>query len=402
VSKMRSLQDVLDADMCSGCGACRYQHPEYVVAMKNDIGRGYVPVLDRSKQIDDAAGLEVCPGNILEPGIPYSSKSPPKAYLVGLYKSIYEGFAIDKEIRHIASSGGILTAMALYCLEEEGMEFVLHTGMDHEKPWQNCTVISRNREELLRNAGSRYNSSSPCSGLKFIEEAAGKCVFIGKPCDVSAVQKARKLNPKLDRNLGVVLTFFCAGTPSTQATLALLNELDAPVSGISMLNYRGEGWPGGFHARYDDSAMDTFLSYEESWSKLNRQRPIRCFVCPDGLGEFADISSGDAWHRYKEESDGLSIILPRTNLGSELMSKAVDAGYISIEESTIEDLLRAQPLIKRRQEIWGKIAGMRTVGLRVPAFRGFHLLRAWLSSSFLEKIKSLLYWRRHVLKKAKK
>ena len=399
MSKIRSLQDVVTADMCSGCGACHYRHPKYVVEMKNNIDRGFLPIFNQDMQADQSDGLEVCPGYKLSPEIAYPPNSPLKAYLVGLYKSIYEGFAVDEEIRHTASSGGILTALALYCLEKEGMEFVLHIGMDPDKPWQNCTVVSRSRDDLIGNAGSRYNTSSPCSGLRLIEEAERKCVFIGKPCDVSAVQKARKLNPKLDANLGAVLTFFCAGTPSTRATLELMDEIGATTEGLESLRYRGEGWPGGFHARYQNSERDVYLSYEESWGKINRQRPVRCFICPDGLGEFADVSSGDAWHRYgKEKSEGLSIILTRTGFGINLLSKAVAAGYIEVKESTVKDLLHAQPMIARRREIWGKIIGMRLVGLSVPTFKGFHLFRAWLTSSLMAKVKSLLYWRRHVLR----
>ena len=67
---------------------------------------------------------------------------------VGYALEIWEGYATDPEIRRQGSSGGLLSALALYCLEKEGMAFVLHTGMDETKPWTNKTVQSRNRRRF--------------------------------------------------------------------------------------------------------------------------------------------------------------------------------------------------------------------------------------------------------------
>jgi coenzyme F420 hydrogenase subunit beta len=391
--KIRCVEDVVKWDLCSGCGACRFMNPEHISRMENKYDSGFRPVVDRSNC--DGKCLAVCPGIALNHRVSENHDVSEKSYLVGAHKGIYEGFSSDNEIRFNASSGGILTAISLFCLEKLGMELVLHTGMNREKPWENANVISRSREELIENAGSRYNTSSPCDALRYIKEASGKSVFIGKPCDVAAVQTIRELDPDLDRNIGVVLTFFCAGTPSTDASLGLLREMQSNTEGIISLRYRGEGWPGGFHARYKDKSRDLNVNYEESWSKLNRMRPLRCFLCPDGLGEFADISSGDAWHRYSNvKSDGISIIIPRTSHGRYILLSAAEAGYIDIEESNVGNLLKAQPLIERRKSTFGQLLGMRIVGIPVPKIRGFHLIRAWLESDFKAKIKSLAYWRR--------
>ena len=80
---------------------------------------------------------------------------------VGFALEIWEGYAADPEIRRQGSSGGLLSALALYCLEKEGMGFVLHTGMDETKPWTNKTVQSRDRSEILARTGSRYAPASP-------------------------------------------------------------------------------------------------------------------------------------------------------------------------------------------------------------------------------------------------
>lgn len=66
----------------------------------------------------------------------------------------------------------------------------------------------------------------------------------------------------------------------------------------------------------------------ESWGFLQKYRPYRCHLCPDGTGEFADISCGDPWYReIKEHETGYSLALARTQRGREILHAAIDAGY---------------------------------------------------------------------------
>ena len=73
-------------------------------------------------------------------------------------------------------------------------------------------------------------------------------MFIGQPSEVAALRKAQKIRPALDRNVGVVLSFFCAGSPSTQGTLDLLESKGIESSRVGRIRYRGRGWPGMFAA----------------------------------------------------------------------------------------------------------------------------------------------------------
>ena len=184
------------------------------------------------------ACLAICPGHRVEAATTDSELGPAL--------EIWEGYAADPEIRFRASSGGVLTALALYCIEREDMASVLHTGMDQSRPWTNKTVQSHNRSELLARSGSRYAPSSPCEGLQDVEESPKPCVFIGKPCDASAAAMLSAARPQLDRKIGLSLTFFCAGTPSTRGTLDLMESLGVNPEHAAAVRYRGEGWPGRF------------------------------------------------------------------------------------------------------------------------------------------------------------
>lgn len=399
MSTIRTIKDVVDRNLCIGCGACYYALGGAGVKLVDFPNAGIRPVFTDEKAAASTEALEYCPGYRVDVR-EYAAKLPDEADrnpLIGATIGVWEGHASDPEIRYHGSSGGILTALALYCLERENMAFVLHTGMDETEPWRNRTVVSRTRSELLRNAGSRYTTSSPCDSLEQIERSDRPCVFIGKPCDVAAVQALRRTRPALDRNLGLVLSFFCAGTPSTHGTLELIDGFGVRRDEVTEVRYRGEGWPGSFRLRIEDRLERPSMSYMESWGRMQRYRPLRCHICPDSLGELSDITSGDAWHRYEsgERSDGLSLLLARSERGREILRKAVEAGYLTVEPSSPANVIRAQGVLERRKQLFGRIAAMRLFGVPVTRLTGFHLFSSWLGIPLRLKLKTILgtMWR---------
>jgi coenzyme F420 hydrogenase subunit beta len=390
--RLSALKDVVDWGLCIGCGACYAYCDRGAVSLVKIESIGIQAKVDTKKCGECCECLRFCPGcgvNSLEVDRQFNY-TPLSHPLVGPAASVYEGCASDPEIRYQASSGGALTAMALYCLEVEKTAFVLHTGMDAATPWENVTVRSFNRDDLLAHAGSRYTPSSPCDSLRLIEQSERPCLFIGRPCDAAAVQQIRKLKPELDKKLRLVLTFFCAGPPCSQGTKDLVASLGMNAGEVLSVRYRGRGWPGRFTVR-TRNGEEKSLSYEESWGQLaNKHRSMRCHLCPDGLGECADISCGDAWNRYQQNGNpGLSLVLARTDRGAKVITGAIASGFISLKPATVQDVVDAQGLVRRRQELHGRLWAMKSLMIPAPTFPGFHLKEAWQSCSHQTKFRTV-------------
>ncbi len=400
--RIRTISDVVDWGLCIGCGACYYMCEKAAVTLRDIENIGIRPKFkeDICSSCNDC--LLICPGYRVE--VKNESDNDQKKenwdLLCGHTIETWEGYATDNELRYRASSGGILSALAMFCLEKENMKFVLHTGMNPKKPWTNITVCSRDRNDLLTYAGSRYSPSSPCDSLHLIEHSDIPCVFIGKPCDVAAVSLLRKKRPALDSNLGLVLTFICAGTPSTYATIKLIKQLNINQDEINELRYRGYGWPGNFNIIYQNRLKEKSLPYKHSWSSLAKQRPFRCHLCPDGLGELADLSCGDAWHRYKDNEDkGISTVLVRTQRGKEILHRAMKNGFLCLKKANISEVVAGQELVKRRQEVFGRLFAMRFLLIPIPHFVGFSLFKAWSLNRFIKKIKTILGTHKRIMQR---
>ncbi|MBR8829165.1 MAG: Coenzyme F420 hydrogenase/dehydrogenase, beta subunit C-terminal domain [Gomphosphaeria aponina SAG 52.96 = DSM 107014] len=398
--KIANIKDVAERQLCTGCGACAYISPE-AIEMVNDYDFGKRPLLKNDNLAADqsAATLAVCPGIELKHTADAFDDPELISALAPAWGPVYEvweGYAVDEMIRFSGSSGGAATALALYCIEKGGMYGVLHTQSKENAALENETVISRNKEELLKGSGSRYAPASPCDGLQLLEAAPAPCVFVGKPCDVAAVQKVRKIRPLLDEKIGVAIAFFCAGTPSTKGTMELLKKLGIEDSTkVESLRYRGKGWPGLWTVEYKDdhgNKLTRQVTYEESWGFLQKYRQWRCYICPDHTGEFADIAVGDPWYREIEQGEqGSSLIVARTPLGKKMIHEAAAAGYIVLEKSDPQMLPLSQPnLLKARGDLWGRLWGLKLMKAPYPKYQGFATYKFWLSElSLKEKIQSI-------------
>ena len=400
--RLNHVGSVADWRLCLGCGACAYICPEQKVRLVNDLEQGIRPVVGTEACISCTQCLEVCPA-IDNDHRGINARDGVIAELLpafGPVLEVWEGHASDPEIRRAGSSGGLLTALSLYCLEREGMHGVLQIGMDPEDPTRNRTKLSRSRAELLANTGSRYAPASVCDSLQLVEQAPAPCVIVGQPSEVTALRKAMRLRPALAQKTGLVLSFFCAGSPSRKGTLELIKSLGVQEERVGSLRYRGNGWPGMFSITLRDQSKPVReISYRESWGFVQAFRPFSTHLCPDGSGEDADLSCGDPWYReVKPGEPGSSLVLVRTTHGQRLLQNAIRAGYVTLQRAETWKVTNSQKnLIAKRGAIGGRIAMLRLFGLPAPRLKGFSLLRNWLRLSPNEKLRSTIGTIRRVI-----
>lgn len=400
--RVESIEDVVKWRLCVGCGACAY-HSRGAVGMINDLRQGHRPVSNGKR--DEAVlreCLKVCPavGTRMDVSNRTGENLQGMAEGVGPVLEVWEGHAIDPETRFLGSSGGALTALALYAIERAQMHGVLHVAGDTETPLRNRTVMSRSRGELLANTGSRYAPASACDSLKQIEDAPAACVFIGQPSEVAALRKAQELNPGLDRKVGVALSFFCAGSPSTQGTIDLLESRGIEPSRVERIRYRGRGWPGMFAVWLKGEAEPALeMTYAESWAYVQAYRPWGVQLWPDAAGEHADISCCDPWYRAVMPGEqGSSLLVVRTEAGKQLVRGAIESGYLELSRVELKKVIDSQKgLLLKKGAVWGRVMSMRLLGLPVPQHLGYHLFHFWLQLTFLDKIRSTAGTLRRIL-----
>ncbi|WP_230595507.1 Coenzyme F420 hydrogenase/dehydrogenase, beta subunit C-terminal domain [Rhodococcoides fascians] len=300
--------------------------------------------------------------------------------IFGTYVSSWVAWAVDPQIRNAGSSAGVLTALSNWLISTGRVNSVKASAEGQSDPRRTVPLTITSREEALIAAGSRYAPVANLSNLT--REDFRDSAIVGKPCEASAIrQYADALQiPKEDHP--IVMSFFCAGTPSQHATNALAELLEAPVDEIESLRYRGNGWPGEFAITLTSGDKKT-MSYDKSWGTyLGRTVQWRCKICVDGTGGHSDIAVGDYWEVDQkgyptfENADGRSVVIARTARGDELLQLAVSTGVIVTEPLNLSHVAAVQPLqTDRKQTLAARLAGRRIAGKRVPRYRGYGLIR---------------------------
>ena len=350
-----TLEQIVAAGLCSGCGACVFAASKGAVEMRLD-GDGFLrpAALRTLDDTEQASVRQFCPGIALEhpeqfaKGISYHPIWGPVSRLAA-------GNATDPDVRYRGSSGGALSGLLIHLLETGQIDFVLHTRASETEPLKNESVFSYTRADVMAAAGSRYAPASPVAALRDALARPGRFAFVGKPCDVAAVRKIVRAEPELSARIPYLLSFMCAGTPSMKGTHEILQRFKMNAEEVIAFRYRGDGWPGLACAETASGQHET-MDYNTAWgSILNRHLQPRCKMCADGTGEFADVVGADAWHGkdgYPDfaEAEGRSLVLARTEVGAKLVTGAVEAKTIVTEPFAIEDLNAIQPYQRRRKQ----------------------------------------------------
>lgn len=394
---LRSITDVVERQLCAGCGACAAAAPG-AIEMVDDLEQGRRPIEHALVQADAGHGrapadlaLRVCPGIHLEHDRSTWDAGWQRelADEWGPVLKVWEGHASDEELRFRGSSGGVTSALALHAVSTGAAGGIIHSGPRPGDVLFNDAVRSESREELLERAGSRYSPASPCEGLRAGE---GAVAFVGKPCDVAGARRLADHDALEGTEVSLSIAIFCAGAPSTQATVDYLERSGWDGSQqLAELRYRGHGWPGMFHARSAGGQV-VESTYDASWGEIQAGRPWRCRICPDHSGEFADISVGDPWHRPPQPGEaGRSLVIARTARGLAAVERAIADGAVELVEVSGDRVPASQEQLRRvRSLVTGRMLAMRLARLPVPQFRGMALRKSWRANPLRERLRTLL------------
>jgi coenzyme F420 hydrogenase subunit beta len=373
-----TVEQVVANDLCTGCGACPSLAPGKLELRLSRRGQLEPEVRAPLSAAEQARVVAICPGAVVghEEGTPMApAAGVPVHPTWGPIMTSGQGWATDPAQRRGGSSGGGLTALASYALAHDWADAVVHVGMSGDDPLAAGTWVSTTPEQVLTRAGSRYQPASVLDGVLAAVREHERVVVVGRPCDISALRRWQAQDAELAAGVVLALSFFCAGTPTRRGTEALLAKMGVAPEDTAALRFRGDGWPGLATVTRHDGSAET-LTYNESWGQvLGKHLLWRCKLCPDGVGEFADVACADAWEGGEdgfpsfEEQAGRSLVLARTALGAQLVDAAVRDGALVREDLDPSAIDGMQPYqLRRRRELLARLVGARLAGRRVPSF----------------------------------
>jgi len=368
----QTIGPVVKRKLCTGCGTCAGICPRGAIEMVLKKGR-YVARLDKERCNRCGLCHDACPGH----GVDFEMLGDtlfgdiPEDTAVGRYLGCYVGHAMDKGVRYSSASGGIVSALLVYALQEGLIDGALVTRMRRDDPLTPEPFIARTREEILSASGSKYCPVAANTALQAILDGKDRIAAVGLPCHIQGLRKAEQRIPKLAQQIRYHISLACSLNFSFLGTARFLQNLGIAPNRVAVLQYRGQGWPGSVLIRLKDGRRRT-VPCGECYRQLGPYLLRRCTLCSDMLGELSDLTCGDAWVPQIMRTDraGSSFVVSRTPAAEELLESAASQQAVELSDLELEDLLTSQghALFKKRK-LKARLRLFRLAGQSVPVYR---------------------------------
>lgn len=309
----RDLREaVWDRGTCAGCGACVAVCPADAICfgepgtMQCPSNIGYCK--ESGDEVPCGACYAACP-RIGEQG----------GGGLGTFSAIITakaGFDVPRR-----QSGGAVTALLVNALEEGLIDAVVTVSEDRWTLRPSSVVITSD-EELIHQAGSRYNWWVPLvAALKtaVVERKFRKIAIIGVPCVVAALHRIRTSDHDLlrpyGRSIRLIIGLFCTESFDYTALVEgkLRREYGLDTWKIERLNVRGR-----LEVMMKDGSSLTLPMKE-----LEPAVRPGCHCCPDFTALFSDISAGAVGSQ-----PGYTTLIVRNDTGQMFIDGAVKSGRL--------------------------------------------------------------------------
>ena len=381
------LEEVVQNGLCIGCGLCQSITGVDTIRLEmSDVG-GEQPVLLRGLEREvEARIMAVCPGTKVEaPGRLPASLGAQHDAMWGNALRIVEAHATDPQVRFEGTSGGVLSALCLHLLSTKQVDFVLHVAASREHPVRSARHLSFDRAQMMEGARARYGPAAPLIDFLQLLDQGRPFVFVGKPCDVAAVRNLARIDDRVSKSVPYLLSMVCGGASELGLSLEVLSEFSLREEDISSFPYRGFGNPGPTYIETLDGR--TFeKTYNEMWEQGEStwRLQFRCKICPDAIGEQADIVALDTWPGAHPTGDdeGFNAVIARTPAGLKLLNEAEAANVLTVLgpfDFAELDSFQPHQVERRRAELAQLTAFALGTGLQ-PSFKGHRLFRAALAA----------------------
>ena len=386
---LRSLSRIISDGLCHRCGSCIGICPTKVLGLD---GESYPQVKNLSACTDCDLCVKVCPGDEFDVHEASRRLFGAEANLTDIHGHFSEAciaYATDPDVRERSTSGGLVTALLLYLLEQKLIDGALVISSDSEVLWKGKAVVARSRDELLAAMKSKYAITPTNAGFAEIREVPGRYAIVGLPCQIHGYVKAAELDERIRERVVLTIGLYCHAAVEHEAFKIIWKSLGERATRARRFISRIGKHPGTPHLELDDGSLyPVYFGEAQGYRPSSMEviniiyrlyTPARCLTCFDASAEFADIAVGDPWMAPpKDEVDfleGWSFALARTERGRKVLADAVQAGQVRLESLTRREALACNSIMgtEKRHRAFRIIETLKRQGRAVPAYGPYEM-----------------------------
>lgn len=351
------VRDIVNNDLCIGCGVCIQACPNEAIEMKwNEYGFLVAAAKDNLCR-QDGDCIKVCPFNLnpteglkdeddlAELFLKEATESNNK---IGKYINTYAGYS--EKYRPTSSSGGIATYVYEQLLSQGYVDHIVTVGSSAQPSEHYEYTIISNAKDLLRTSKTRYYPVTLSSALKEIKLLDGRVAISGVACFIKAIRLAQANDSALKEKIVFLVGIICGGVKSSFFTDYLVSKTGEAVDDAKDPEYRVKD-PTSTANDYAFSCTNA-ISGRQAVIKMHAVGDMwgtglfkanACDFCDDVTTELADISLGDAWLApYSQDGKGHNVVVARSHLANRILNEGAQNGELQLQVLPLKSFLQSQ------------------------------------------------------------
>ena len=379
----RLKSEVVDLDLCVGCGVCAGTCSRRVAEMVCDCTGLWRPAFDEVACVSCGLCERACPflpGNddaTIHGRRLYGERGYENDSWIGWFGRCVQGSVSDEALRSRSASGGLLTATLCGLLERDVVDAVWCVGGDGSPggfAYAKCTSAA----EVERCAGSKYTPvhlADVVHGIMESDDALRHAVVV-LPCQARAIRNAQAAIPRLAARIELVLGLVCGQGKSRIYTEFLIERAVRAGETCSRVDYRIKV-PGSLSSDYQtvltlrSAAGERVVGFDAGtqlaplWERREGSAYPCCF-CDDVFAECADASFMDAWlPEVVADWRGSSLVVLRDSRVEVVMASMGDR--LRLSDLLTEPVLRSQSgsVLDKSAGLGNRIQWAKRLGLPV-------------------------------------
>lgn len=284
----------------------------------------------------------------------------------------YAAFSNDAEILANASSGGIMSQIAVFLLERNLVDRVLTTHFTYVSGPRTLCILAKSKGDIIRSQGSKYCPVDLSLAIREIKSNNYRVAIIGTPCQIAGIRNIQNRDQSFSDKLVLTIANFCGGIKSYNNIDLLAERQHIKPTAVKFFRFRGNGQPGSMLIE-DSYGKTAEVPYPKYVGLNGLSKHLRCHLCVDATGELADIACGDAWlPRFLQDEHPWSIIVTRNKSADDLIKKMIDDQSITISGITTDEIKLSQRenLTSKKVRQKSRYYLYRTLGYQLPQFDG--------------------------------
>jgi len=354
--RLTSPAEIVRSGLCIGCGSCAAMQRDATMEWDK---HGFL------KPHGPPAWYET-PSDEFSRQCPFSPHAPNEDAIawerfaaaanqdprLGRFEAAYVGHAAEHPFRSMGSSGGLTSWVAAELLGTGAVDAIAHVSpadrQETSRHFRYC--VSRNIDELMAGAKSRYYPIDLTGVIDEIRATPGRYAVIGIPCFIKAIHLLRRIDPFVRARVTHTLGLFCGHMKSADFVESFAWQLGTEIGKVRAVDYRikDEKRPANWYRAHLElengttAAQDWWHLADGDWGAGFLQNPA-CDWCDDVVAETADVSFGDAWvEPYSSDGRGTNVVIVRTKALKRLIEQGRASGRLHLEEVDADFIVRTQ------------------------------------------------------------